>query len=308
MAPDGPRSSGSSGPASAFDWESVLHIIEHIVYGLTYIHDEGVVHRDLKPANGNHLLSVKSFFILMNLVLFSKKDNCWKLADFGTASHATSKRLNTTRDSRGTAGYRAPETLNEDDARFNQKSDIFALGCILYELVTGEKLFTNDWASLSYSKTGELPKSVWWPVSLTLEPDRLNAFEVLVSSMIEVQPSSRPNAREVQNSLESIRVGDCIAPQPRRSSQGPVHVFHHSCFSLQQRYLSDPKTEQPIEPEIPAHHDFPRQLPFLREIQNTPTPSSSREEVVSRPGNLPTSRTSVQQQRNLAPAGKKSIP
>lgn len=231
MGPDNPGASGSSGLASAFDWESVLYIIEHIVYGLIYIHDEGVVHRDLKPANGNHLLSVNSFFILISLVLFSKKDNCWKLADFGTASHATSKRLNTTRDSRGSAGYRAPETLDEDDARFNQKSDIFALGCILYELVTGEKLFTNDWASLTYSKTGELPKSVWWPASLTLERNRLNAFEVLVSSMIQVHPSSRPNAREVQNSLASIRIGDCIAPQPKQSSQRPIQVFHHSCLS-----------------------------------------------------------------------------
>jgi serine/threonine protein kinase len=159
-------------------------------------------------------------------VLFSKKDNCWKLADFGTASQATSKRLNTTRDGRGTAGYRAPETLDSENAKFNQKSDIFALGCILYEIVTSEKLFSDDWASLSYSKTRELPSSVWWPESRPLELDRLKALEILVASMLEVIPSLRPNAREVQTALNLIRIGDCGAPRSNPKSEAPVQVCH----------------------------------------------------------------------------------
>lgn len=229
MAPDsdGPATStGMESVSSDLDWETVINIVGDILSALIYIHAEKVVHRDLKPANGT--LSRHLFLLL---VLFSKKDNCWKIADFGTASHATSKRLNTTRDARGTAGYRAPETLHSEDAKFNQKSDIFALGCILYEIVTGQKLFPDDWASVSYSKTRKLPNSVWWPESPSCEPNRLTALEVLVASMLEVDPSSRPNAREIYSTLNLIRIGDCEVPLSNPSSTVPVEVYRRSFSS-----------------------------------------------------------------------------
>ena len=78
------------------------------------------------------------------IVLWSSRDEAWKIADFGTACEATSKRLLTTRLSRGISGYRAPEVL-EDDAKFNNKADIWALGCICYEVLVGIKPFTSDW-------------------------------------------------------------------------------------------------------------------------------------------------------------------
>ena len=60
-------------------------------------------------------------------------------SDFGSASKATSKRLNTTYKARGTESYRAPEVLENN--RFNNPADIFALGCIIYEILTGRKPF-----------------------------------------------------------------------------------------------------------------------------------------------------------------------
>jgi serine/threonine protein kinase len=144
----------------------------------------------------------------MYIVLFSENDKCWKLADFGTASQATSKRLNTTRDARGTQGYRAPEILVQSNARYNKKSDIFALGGIIYEIVTGAKLFFEDAAILNYMSRGRLPESTWWPSSPAGNPDRLFCLEKLVASMLELDSVNRPNAREVLQKLALIRGGE----------------------------------------------------------------------------------------------------
>ena len=130
------------------------------------------------------------------------------MADFGTASQATSKRLNTTRDARGTQGYRAPEILDNFNARFNKKSDIFALGCIVYEVVTGAKLFESDGAVIGYVVRGKLPEATVWPPSPGGKPDRLFYFEKLVASMLELDSVNRPNARQVLQNLKVIRTGE----------------------------------------------------------------------------------------------------
>jgi serine/threonine protein kinase len=64
-------------------------ILQHIVNGLFYIHAMGEVHRDLTPHNGIVPLAVPQFLII--IVLF--KNGCWKLADFGLTSAATSNLL-----------------------------------------------------------------------------------------------------------------------------------------------------------------------------------------------------------------------
>src|ERR1700685_924605 len=67
----------------------------------------------------------------------------WKIADFGLSSEGTSTRRIATQYSRGTTGYRAPELLKEE-AAYNNKVDIWALGCILYEIATRRKAFDHD--------------------------------------------------------------------------------------------------------------------------------------------------------------------
>jgi len=100
----------------------------------------------------------------------------WKLADFGTCSEATSKRFNTTRFSRGTPCYRAPEILDEAPV-FNNKTDVWALGCIVYELFAKAKAFSSDWAVHTYSAVNselaiEKLEKLWPPQPLC--PTRLD--------------------------------------------------------------------------------------------------------------------------------------
>jgi eukaryotic-like serine/threonine-protein kinase len=162
-------------------------------------------------------------------VLFSEKDKLWKIADFGTASQGTSKRLNTTRQLRGTSGYQAPEILNELSPKYNQKSDIFSLGCMIYEIVTGTQLFFENYSIVNYMIKGQLPTTVWWPKYQPSEPNRLDSLERLVASMVAIDPSLRPNAREVGRALKRM----CADPDkaisgPKPSDGRPIQVSRYS--------------------------------------------------------------------------------
>src|SRR5947207_12694732 len=98
------------------------------------------------------VIDSKSNRYLSKLVLFSERDGCWKLADFGSASKATSRNLNTTHYRRGTDGYRAPEMLDYK-AHFNNKANIFASD-VLRTNYNRQKLFNNEWAVREYSLKG----------------------------------------------------------------------------------------------------------------------------------------------------------
>ena len=76
-----------------------------------------------------------------SLMMYSCGSTFWKIGDFGLTSTATSKGQIATKYSRGTCSYRSPELLRE--GRFNNKADIWALGCIVYELFTANKAFIS---------------------------------------------------------------------------------------------------------------------------------------------------------------------
>src|SRR5438105_8415469 len=90
------------------------------------------------------------------LVLYSFRNQLWKIADFGTTSEATSKQFCTTPYSRGTSSYRAPEILDQQNPKYNNKADIWALGCIIYEVFTGARAFSSDLAVFTYKFQQEL--------------------------------------------------------------------------------------------------------------------------------------------------------
>src|SRR5215471_16114238 len=92
------------------------------------------------------------------IVLLSFESGNWKIADFGLTEEGISRRAYTTDLSRGTQSYRAPGLCRESNAVVNMKSDVWAVGCVLFEPVSGKKAFPNDIAVARYSNHKQKPK------------------------------------------------------------------------------------------------------------------------------------------------------
>ena len=106
----------------------------------------------------------------------------------------TSKGMNTTTSSRGPNGYRAPELLlspNDPEATsYNNKSDIWALGCILFELVFGRKAFPTDWDVVS----GAQSKQLALPRATVADEGWQPEIERLLECMLAIAPRDRERA------------------------------------------------------------------------------------------------------------------
>src|SRR5437762_754160 len=125
----------------------------------------------------------------MILVLYSRKDSVWKLGDFGFTSEANSRSFHPSAHARGTPCYRAPELL-VDEPTYNNKVDIWSMGCVLYELATGIKAFNNDFATLEY-RSG---KSLDLGLDKSLSEQCREKIIKNVAVMLNIEPSSRPSA------------------------------------------------------------------------------------------------------------------
>ncbi len=122
---------------TSLSWEHAVAIGVKIADGLAAAHEKNITHRDVKPAN-----------------IFLKADGEVVLLDFGLASQSSEKNVkyraslestqlaNGLQVAAGTPGFIAPEQLKGGEA--DPRSDIFALGCVLYEMVSGNRAFIGD--------------------------------------------------------------------------------------------------------------------------------------------------------------------
>lgn len=119
--------------------ERTTETLFKVCNALDYAHQQGVIHRDIKPSN-----------------IMMAPDNTPKIMDFGIAQLSEQT---TEGGLWGTPSYMSPEQLKEEPV--TAQSDIFSLGCVLYELLTGTKAFggENDF-SIIYKITRENPKPI----------------------------------------------------------------------------------------------------------------------------------------------------
>ena len=119
--------------------EEALPIARQIAEAVEYAHEQGIIHRDLKPAN-----------------IKLTPEGRVKVLDFGLAKLTEQSREGVTAPTQtmaiaGTPGYLAPEQLQGKPA--DTRSDIFAFGCVLYELLSGRRAFPGDTLAASLAST-----------------------------------------------------------------------------------------------------------------------------------------------------------
>jgi serine/threonine-protein kinase len=129
-----------------------------------------------------------------------------KLADMGIARLQSPEALTATLSVRGTAAYISPEQVRGDPV--DARADLYSLGCVLFEMLTGRTPFEGDLAALSYAHT-HTPA----PRLRSINPAVPLAMDELVAAMLEKDPSKRPQtAEEVERSLASAMRHDAVEP------------------------------------------------------------------------------------------------
>ncbi|HQT00713.1 MAG: serine/threonine protein kinase [Hydrogenophilales bacterium 16-64-46] len=160
---------------------------------LAFAHEHGVVHRDIKPSN----------------VVVTGEQGRVKLTDFGIA-HLLNSKQTQVGQMFGSPRYMSPEQAR--GLEIDGRSDIFSLGAVLYEMLTGRYAFDGDsLPSIVYSVINEAPD--YRLLDSSLPPE----LTELLARMLHKQPACRPDAREVAQSLAAlVQPGTPVANEPVR--------------------------------------------------------------------------------------------
>ena len=164
-------------------WDQAIQVGRQLTAALEHAHNAGIIHRDLKPGN-----------------LFVTKKGRIKLGDFGIARDTEATALTAAGKTVGTYAYMAPEQIH-GHAPISGKTDLYATGCLLYELLVGETPFVSaNPAEMLMMHLNDYPynlheKNVECPLAL----------DQLVERLMQKKPEDRPfDALAVNTELDHI--------------------------------------------------------------------------------------------------------
>jgi len=178
--------------------EQVINIGKCVCSGLDFAHSKGIIHRDLKPGN-----------------VWLSEDGSARIGDFGLAVVSDVSRLTQEGMIVGTVSYMPPEQAMGGEV--SNKADLYSLGAMLYEMVTGRPPFVGDDSVAIIGQHINTP-----PVSPTWHRADLPAgLESLIMLLLDKDPQSRPtSAKDVYQALESIEAGK--EKEPTTEAQVPT--------------------------------------------------------------------------------------
>ncbi|HEY94474.1 MAG TPA: protein kinase, partial [Dehalococcoidia bacterium] len=166
--------------------DQVINIAKCVCRGLEFAHSKGAIHRDIKPGN-----------------VWLTEDGTAKIGDFGLAVMTEVSRLTQEGMMVGTPSYMSPEQAMAGEVTY--KADLYSLGAMLYEMVTGRPPFVgDDMYSIIGGHLNTQPILPTWH-----RADLPSAFESLIMLLLEKDPVRRPaSAGDILQALESIEKGD----------------------------------------------------------------------------------------------------
>lgn len=182
-------------------WKDSVHFIIQILRALQHAHKKGIVHRDIKPQN-----------------IMMLDDGTIKVMDFGIAKFAREDGKTATDQAIGSVHYISPEQAS--GGLTNEKSDIYSVGVMLYEMLTGQKPFDTDnpvSVAIMHMQNKAIPPR-------KINPDIPEALEAVILKAMEKDPSKRfQSAAEMIKAIEEFKNN----PEPiiKKRAEEPVKVL-----------------------------------------------------------------------------------
>jgi len=179
--------------------DSAIDIAIQTAQGLARAHEAGITHRDIKPAN----------------LMITKRDEV-KIVDFGLAKLVGQTRLTRTGATMGTVAYMSPEQTR--GAEVDHRTDIWALGVVLYEMITGQLPFKGEYeAAVMYSIMNEQPEplvryqggvseGLQRIVGKALEKDRETRYQYVDDLLADLKRGEKSTAEPVKSFLAKRRI------------------------------------------------------------------------------------------------------
>ncbi len=217
-------------------WKEAIHFTIQILRALQHAHEKGVVHRDIKPQN-----------------IMLLQDGTIKVTDFGIARFCRSETRTMTDKAIGSVHYIAPEQARGDVT--DEKADIYSVGVMLYEMLTGQLPFDSDNAvsvAIMQLQTDPTPPH-------EINPSIPEGLEEIVLHAMEKNPAQRyQSAAEMLQDIEQFR-------------RNPSVRFQYRYFVDEKptKYIDAIDTVRSAEP---APYQPPYQQPYPQQPARRPAP------------------------------------
>ncbi|MDD5947718.1 MAG: Stk1 family PASTA domain-containing Ser/Thr kinase [Oscillospiraceae bacterium] len=174
--------------SDVLDWRDAVHFVTQILRALQHAHSKGIVHRDIKPQN-----------------IMMLRDGTIKVMDFGIAKFAREEGKTGTDKAIGTVHYISPEQAR--GAATDAKSDLYSVGVMLYEMLTGKKPFDHEnpvsVAVMHMQADPKRPRSIRADIAPGLE-------EIILKAMQKDPADRYQSARDMMDDLESFKENTAI--------------------------------------------------------------------------------------------------
>ncbi|KAF8863445.1 kinase-like protein [Acephala macrosclerotiorum] len=208
----------------------IIPILREVALALKCVHDAGIIHRDIKCAN----------------VLVTEQGNV-QLCDFGVAGIVESK-LDKRTTIIGTPHWMAPELFREKTTSYGKEVDIWAFGCMAFELATGAPPFAHQYSSvekLAAALQEHVPR-----LEDTNKAHFSDELKNLVSFCIQADPQARPTIEDVQKHPYLLNTESRFPASSLRSLVGSFKVWESSGGSRKSLFFQHPS--QSTVPDLPT--------------------------------------------------------